>query len=704
MRPLFRHRLAVPLLASLALLAPALAAVPAAADPVDDAINTVTKTVKLKGLLKHADRLQAIADANGDNRASGLPGYDASAEYVAGKLRGAGYDVTVQPFDFPFFEEFGSTFQQTAPTPTDYVDGQDYDLMDYSGSGDVTASVVNVDLSLTPPRASTSGCEASDFLNPDGTSKVTGAIALVQRGTCGFGVKVANAEAAGAVGAVVMNQGNGDPVANADRYELFFGTLGGPVGIPAVSVSYFQGEEFATTAGLQLRIQADTISTIRSTSNVIAQTKRGRTDNVVMAGAHLDSEPDTAGINDNGSGSIALLEVAIKMADIRTPNAVRYAWWGAEESNLVGSTFYVNSLTTAQRDDIALYLNFDMVASPNYTFGVYDGDDSAGEGSAPVRPARPRSRTCSRSSSPTVTRPPRPRTSRAGRDYGPFIAVGIPAGGLFTGAEAIKSAADVALWGGLAGEQMDICYHDPCDSLTPEQDDAPPGLHDALVASGYTLYGNLNTYAFDVNADAIGTAVATFAFDTSTVNGDGGMADAKVVRIGASPPTGTLRGSRWQKSAAPGQPGRQTPWHSPTQRPTVDLCRSRSRRSTAGATGSRSSVSTARRWCRGSPRGTTTDAARCRALRRGGALRIELGGGVSWLPEAADLHPRTEHDTCQQANRAADRHGRRRHGRSEQLVVVTVAAWERTVGGPGTGTCRSGSTSTPTSSGRPCSG
>jgi hypothetical protein len=250
-------------------------ATPAAAAPVDDAIRDVTKTVTLKGLLKHSDRFQAIADANGDNRGSGLPGYDASATYVANKLRGAGYDVTVQPFDFPYFEEFGSTFQQIALVPTTYVDGEDYDLMDFSGAGDVTALVVNVDLNLTPPRASTSGCESADFLNPDGTSKGTGRIALVQRGTCPFGTKVANAEAAGAIGAVVMNQGNGDPVVNADRYVLFAGTLGGPVGIPAVSVSYFQGEEFANTAGLTLRIHADTISTIRSTATSSRSPRRG---------------------------------------------------------------------------------------------------------------------------------------------------------------------------------------------------------------------------------------------------------------------------------------------------------------------------------------------------------------------------------------------------------------------------------------------
>jgi Zn-dependent M28 family amino/carboxypeptidase len=153
-------------------------------------------------------------------------------------------------------------------------------------------------------------------------------------------VKVANAEAAeaaGAVGAVVFNQGNGDPVTNADRYELFAGTLGGPVGIPAVSVSYATGEAFATTPGLVLRITADTISEIRSTENVLAQTRNGRTDNVVMAGGHLDSVPEGPGINDNGTGSAALLEVALQMAKVKPNNAVRFAWWGAEGGQQITS-------------------------------------------------------------------------------------------------------------------------------------------------------------------------------------------------------------------------------------------------------------------------------------------------------------------------------------------------------------------------------
>ncbi|MFG2106467.1 M28 family peptidase [Micromonospora chersina] len=486
---------------------------PAQGNPNNNSVRKLTKAVTLQGVLRHLDAFQEIADANGGNRGSGLPGYDASADYVAGLLEKAGYKVTRQPFDFAFFEEFGSSFSRVAPPPArNYVDGTDYDLMDYSGSGDVTGLVVPVDLNLTPPRGSTSGCEASDF-----TAAVAGKIALLQRGTCPFGTKVANAEAAGAVGAIVMNQGNGDPVANADRYDLFAGTLGAPVGIPAVSVSYSLGEQFANTSGLQVRITADTTSEIRSTENVIAENRTGRTDNVVMAGAHLDSEPDTAGINDNGSGSAALLEIALQMAKAKTNNQVRFAWWGAEEANLIGSTFYVNSLSEEQADDIALYLNFDMIASPNYMFGVYDGDDSAGEGSGPGPAGSAQIEDVFEEFFANRNLPTNAADFTGRSDYGPFIGVGIPAGGLFTGAEGLKSAADVAKYGGVQGEQYDPCYHEPCDSLDPVGDGGNAALY-AQLDGMYDLYGNINTYALDVNADAIATAVMTFAYDTSAVN------------------------------------------------------------------------------------------------------------------------------------------------------------------------------------------
>jgi Zn-dependent M28 family amino/carboxypeptidase len=503
--------MAASLLGSVALAAPA------QADPTNNTVKKLTKAVTLAGVLRHEDAFQRIADANGDTRASGSPGYDASADYVARSLRRAGYLVTRQPFDFPFFEEFGSTFAQIAPTPTTYVDQVDYDLFEFSGSGTAEAAVVPVDVNLTPPRGSTSGCEASDFLDAQGQSTVTGRIALLQRGTCTFGTKVANAEAAGAVGAVVFNQGNGTPEANPDRYELFFGTLGAPVGIPAVSVSYLTGEQFATTAGLVLRITAETTSEIRSTENILAQTPDGRTDNVVMVGAHLDSVPAGPGINDNGSGSAAILEIALQMAKVKPNNAVRFAWWGAEEAGLQGSNFYVGNLTEEQLAEIALYLNFDMVGSPNYFFGHYDGDDSSGTATVEIPPGSAEIEDVFEKFYADNGLPAEDTDFDGRSDYQAFILNGIPAGGLFTGAEERKTAAQVELYGGVAGAAYDPCYHATCDSLTPVADGADAALYAQLDAE-YNLYGNLNPFALDTNADAIATAVITFAYDTSTVN------------------------------------------------------------------------------------------------------------------------------------------------------------------------------------------
>lgn len=498
------------LVGSVGLAAPAEAGSPAISTP-----KQLTKAVTLPGVLRHLLAFQLIGDLNGGNRASGMPGHKRSADYVAALLQHAGYRVTRQPFQFNFCDETSSSFAQTAPAPTTYVEGTDYDLMTCSGSGDVTATVVPVDLNLLEPRtAVTSGCEAADF-----TAAVVGQVALMQRGGCPFGTKVANAEAAGAAGAIVMNQGNGDPVTAPDRYSLLLGTLGNPVGIPAVGVSYPTGAAFAATPGLTVHLTAETTAEVRSTENVIAESKTGRADNVVMSGAHLDSVPEGNGINDNGSGSAALLEVALQMARSKPVNKVRFAWWGAEEANLVGSTFYVNSLTPQQQAEIKLYLNFDMVASPNYMFGVYDGDDSAGEGSGPGPVGSTQIEDLFEAFFASRGQQTNAADFSGRSDYGPFIAagVGIPAGGLFTGAEGVKTAADVAKYGGIAGVAYDPCYHDPCDDLFRVVQKGGDAALYAQLRSQYTLFGNINTFALDTNADAIATAVITYAFDTSSI-------------------------------------------------------------------------------------------------------------------------------------------------------------------------------------------
>jgi Zn-dependent M28 family amino/carboxypeptidase len=218
-------------------------------------------------------------------------------------------------------------------------------------------------------------------------------------------------------------------------------------------------------------------------------------------------------------------------------NTVRFAWWGAEEEGLLGSEHYVANLTEQQIADIALYLNFDMIGSPNYMFGVYDGDNSGGTappdfippGSAEIEDVF--ERFYAERSLPFQD------SEFSGRsDYGPFIAVDIPAGGLFTGAEVAKTAEEAALYGGVAGAAYDPCYHSFCDNL--RGDGQPVLLYDQL-REDYVLVGNVNRFALDVNSDAVADAVIRFATDASAVTGARAPAPAATAaRAAAAPAVG----------------------------------------------------------------------------------------------------------------------------------------------------------------------
>ncbi len=485
-------------------------AAPAAAAPPGGAPDRLTRAVTLPGITEHLQALQAIATANGGTRASGTPGYAASADYVANRMQAAGLQVTRQSFDFPFYRETGpSAFERTALTPTTYTVDEDYLVMEYSGAGDVTADVVGVDLSIADPAASTSGCEAGDFAGfPDG------AIALLQRGGCPFGQKATNAEAAGAVGAIIFNQGNG----GADRTDLFAGTLGAPVGIPVVSVSFPLGGELAQ-AGTRARISTQTESQIRSTENVIgdlAPRNAKRAGKVVVVGAHLDSVIDGPGINDNGTGTSAILEIAEQLARGPKPaNPVRFAFWGAEEAGLLGSEHYVAELSEEQLATIGLNLNFDMLGSPNWARLVYDGDGSDTGTAGPSFSGEIEQTFLTYFAGRGLATQPTAFDGRS--DYGPFIDVGIPAGGLFSGAEEIKTAEQVSLFGGVLGEALDRCYHQACDTLS-----------------------NIGETGLDQLSDGAAYATAVYAFDK--------QAPGKAKGKGKSQPATTLfRGPNRQR-------------------------------------------------------------------------------------------------------------------------------------------------------------
>ena len=507
----FKNRRAWAVIAASALVATVGFASPAYAVPNNNSEKKLTNAVTLDGVLGHLEAFQEIADANGGNRAAGLPGYKASVDYVVGELEAAGYDPMVQEFPFDFFEE-NSELERISPQPRVFVNGTEFLRNTFdSGTPEGTAegplflADIVVPAAALPANSNTSGCEAGDF-----AGMPEDAIVLMQRGTCGFAVKALNAQAAGAAGVIIMNEGQ------PGRTGLI-NMIGDATGltIPAVFVTSAVGENLATTPGALMSVTVEFTAEERTAYNVIAETADGNDENVVMAGAHLDSVQEGPGINDNGTGSAALLETAIQMQKVKPNNTVRFAWWGAEEEGLLGSEYYVANLSDEEIDDIALYLNFDMIGSPNYMFGIYDGDNSGGtaapgfipEGSAEIEDVFETfydSRGL-----------PSQDSEFSGRsDYGPFIAVGIPAGGLFTGAEVPKTAAEAALYGGVAGAAYDPCYHSFCDNLTGE---GQPAVYDALNAE-YDLVGNVNTYALDVNSDAVAAAIIAFAFDTSTVN------------------------------------------------------------------------------------------------------------------------------------------------------------------------------------------
>lgn len=423
-------------------------------------------SVDIKMVRYHQLMLQKIADSNNGNRFPGSPGFEQSVQYVKGWLEYSGYKPVIQEFDFPVYKDISApVLNQVTPDsviyPSDVPNG--FITVGYSGSGDVTAAVQPVDLIIpmaagNPPNTCTSGCETSDF-----AGFIPGRIALLQRGSCSFGVKAANAQAAGAVGVIIMNEGQ------PDRTDATRSTLGSyNITVPVVSLNYNIGAELYnlinTGMTVSVNLKVDGALETLKTFNIIADTPGGDDNHTVVLGAHLDSVSNGPGINDNGSGSAAILEVACKMGimHIEPGYKVRFVFFSAEEEGLLGSEYYVSHLSSAELAKISMYLNFDMLASPNYVRYVYDGD-----GSDSPNPGPPGSEhieklfndyfaACSLPTDPTVI--------AGSSDHGPFAERNIPVGGIYSGSSEIKSEEQVIKYGGTAGEPCDPNYHTPDDT------------------------------------------------------------------------------------------------------------------------------------------------------------------------------------------------------------------------------------------------
>ncbi len=493
--------------------------------------DLLSSKITTESVESHLINLQRIANENMVNdvstRAAGTAGYNSSTDYIKAQLETAGYEVTLQPFDFRLWEQLApsSLVLSTASGNGDenIVQPQNADeneedfnfgTMTYSGSAiiDGAKDMVFITPSFSAIDADTydysDGCEASDF---DGKG-VEGKIAVIQRGTCSFNIKASNAEASGAIATLIFNDGNGE-----GRMGPLGGTLGedSTVSIPVLSGSFDLGSQIYKLQDAQAKINISAINNVVNTNNVIAETAKGNANQVVMLGAHLDSVQEGPGINDNGSGSAGLLEYAIQFAKSeQTPiNKIRFAWWSAEESGLVGSQHYVDSTfgpiedelfksvavefkldpskkdnwTEAEKDavvaevnarfptaiDVAMYLNFDMIASPNPVYFVYDGDlsdtmdDDANAYDGTFLPPHGTADIEATFNfffnENNLKIAPSALSKRS--DYAGFADKGIAFGGLFTGAEVAKSEEEATIWGGTAGEAYDKCYHKVCDDI-----------------------------------------------------------------------------------------------------------------------------------------------------------------------------------------------------------------------------------------------
>nr|WP_210768296.1 M20/M25/M40 family metallo-hydrolase [Cellulomonas humilata] len=482
----------VALVSSITIVAAGALASPAAAHGRGTPEEKFAQKVTTRNVVGHLEALQRIADQNGGNRAALTPGYEASARYVERTLKKAGYRTERDPFTFEVEVVDTASFTQNSPNPASY----DVDQMAFSPNspaGGVTRDLV---ASTVDPL----GCAADSWAPGTLTDK----IALIGRGTCPFAAKAVLAESAGADGVIVYN--------NLPDVQLS-GTLGegNPVTVPVAGITQADGQALASalvSGPVNVTLDVSLHFEPRESFNVIAETRQGRDDNVVMLGAHLDGVEEGPGINDNGTGSATILEVAVQLAKSHTRhhNTVRFAWWGAEELGLEGSTAYVEELATQDGElgRIATYLNYDMVGSPNYVIGVYDADQS-------THPAPPNVPIPEGSAATEdvltdwfdATGQPWVDTQFSGRsDYQAFILNGIPASGLFTGADGSKTAAEVALFGGTVGIPYDPNYHQAGDTLSNVNRDALGIMTKAIAASTYSL-----------------------AWDTEAINGVSGPGD-----------------------------------------------------------------------------------------------------------------------------------------------------------------------------------
>ncbi|KAJ3107607.1 hypothetical protein HDU97_003601 [Phlyctochytrium planicorne] len=415
----------------------------------------LAETITDAGLETHLKAFEKIAADNHGSR-SILNGYNDSAAYIIKQLKEkTNYEVKVQEFQYPHFENVSPPKLSIAGLDRRLEVGKDYDTFPNSGSGSLKNGKI---------QAIQTGCSLEDF-----ATFQPGSVALISSSGCLYRTKISNAVKAQAAAVLFYTTApyGGPPLGrvNPDAGKTPVIGLAHPLALDLLQLVA------SSVGGVPVRVDLETATHFRSvtTINVIADTPAGDPSKVIVAGSHLDSVPAGAGINDDGSGSSATLEVALKLYSTglskKLKNRVRFAWWSAEELGLLGSTHYVDDLAKNHPEElrkIVLNLNNDMIGSPNGVRFIYNGREAE---NATLRQPSGVIQSIFEDFFDLAKKPHDPTPFDGRSDYGGFLKYGIPAGGLFTGAEGIKTVEQAKRFGGTPGIPYDPCYHQSCDTL-----------------------------------------------------------------------------------------------------------------------------------------------------------------------------------------------------------------------------------------------
>jgi hypothetical protein len=413
-----------------------------------------------EGLKRNLKELDQISKKNNGNRAFGTKGFADSSDYVLSQI------TPNNDTDFrTWTQSFNHTYEETHKISVTGPDGEDVEVISllYNNATPLPNGVTGELVAVPVDDARGSGCFQDQWTGLN----VTGKLALVKRGTCSISDKLKIAKNLGALGVILFHNTNSTPNAATLGAENI-GLLA-PVGLVSLSVGETWRTRIAANETLVVTLLVDSIVEPRSSWNVFVETREGDPNNVVMLGAHLDSVQAGPGINDDGSGVTAQIEIIRALRGFRgIKNKVRFAFWGAEESGLVGSLYYTQHLTSKEADKIRFYYNYDMIGSPEPVYGIYAGDNPGDKVGAQML----------LDYLVAKGKPAYFGSFGTGSDYVGFLQLGIPSSGIHTG----------------GGIPADPCYHLACDT-----------------------YDNISWEALELNTKAAAKAAAALALSVENV-------------------------------------------------------------------------------------------------------------------------------------------------------------------------------------------